>query len=227
MFRKITLMLFVAAMLTGCGKKWKKATPVAMDFQTVGFDQAGAVVEGLDFTTGHAKVTNMQVLGARKQSDDIDLEQSNSANINFNAENGTNAFNFDIPQGTYTDLNLLMTVGNNNNDPSIMLDGTYTDPNGDVVVVQFDLRLQDVIRVQVKDSDNSNEVVLVADEKKTLNITLDFNYWFSSITPLMWYEADHVGVSSNSPIKIDENNNQSIYEVVKDRIPEGITAKFE
>ena len=90
-------MLFIAALLTGCGKKWKKPAPVAIDIETQGFDQEIANTGVLEFHEGFIKISNLQVVGVRKQSDDVVLEQSSTEEIDFISASGTTAFNLDIP----------------------------------------------------------------------------------------------------------------------------------
>lgn len=223
-------MLFAgfAFALSGCAKKWKEPGEVAIVFQTNGFENGTADSHGeFDFHDGFFKVTEIQLVGSRVQAEDVAFTQTINEDFIFNQADGAYLAYFQLPQGTYSELNVELTLGNSNNDQSIQLDGIYVGPTNQEDTLQLSSSLQSVIRIQADENDGTPEVVIVAETSRRLNITLDFNYWFGNVTPNMMDNADHVGGDPNAPINISPTENPTIYDAIVERIPDGITARFE
>ena len=225
----IIIICILAIGFVGCKKKWKKPAPVSVNFMAERFEGNGnqtAAPESLTFKNGYLRIVNFQILGDREQADGIDFKNSDTYLYNFNA-NSELSYNFDIPQGTYTQLDVIMELGNNDNDPSIKLDAVWTDVNQVETNVQFRYNPRDVFRAMAKENDGTNEIVLVKDESRTMVVKIDLESWFAGISSTMWENADHVGGSQNSPVKIDEDNNTDLYNSIVSRIADGVMVTFQ
>jgi len=224
----IFFLLVTVIGLGSCNRKWKKATKVAVYLETVRFEgntSQNAGPETLLYKSGHMRIINIQLIGERYQADGIDFERNESVQYDF-ATGSALAYQFDIPQGTYSDFDVDLQAGNAGTEPGIKLLMVWVNSASEEVNVEFKLRRQDVYHCVAKEVDGSEQIDLVADENRDMVITLDFDQWFSFITPEMWDDAERFG-TSNFQVKIDESNNSDLYHQIADRIGDGISVQYQ
>lgn len=223
--KKLILFSVCFLFLAGCGKKWKKPVHIDVQFEVADMNPGTTgVANSLEFLSGHMKLNEVNVIGDRKQAESIDFTSTTSGTFEFNSPTTGNFLDLDIPQGTYTNFEVLMEIGQGNGNKSIKIVSQYTDSNLDQFTVQFEYDLVDVFRLSA--TDPAGDINLVEGKDRTMYMSLDFNYWFDAITPAMWDAADHQGASVNSAVFINETDNAQLYELIVNRIGDGMHAEF-
>jgi len=226
-------VVFVLLAFVACGKKWKKPVAIGVEFNVPALvadttSTAGSVNTFVP-QNGRFALDNLQIIGERVQGDDLNQTIGKSFEFQFDRES-TLAYQIDIPQGTYTQLDFLFHLaekGGGNGNNNIFLKGDYIDENLDRYKVQLRVDVTTILRSRAVDADNSEEIVLVADKGRTLNVHFEVEQWFSTITPQMWEDADRTGSSSNSVLRIDSQNNSDLYSLVVGQLGEAFLVKFE
>ncbi len=231
---KAKVLLFAAAIAiiaTSCGKKWKEPARVNFNFvvQTKKSAPEGTPA-AINIDAGAAVLTNVEFAGVRKQGEAVNFQNSPNTSIDLSTGNIISSVYYDIPQGRYTSMNLKLSFSpNTTNTNGILMKGTYTLTNMQIIPVQFELKISQIFNVSVKENDGSDEVVLVKDSPRNLKIKINMNEWLAAITPAMFEAATTQNVSGQNTIVINELNNSNIYSGIYNRISNGagVTAQFE
>lgn len=226
-FSRIFFTLFIFSAFS-CGKKWKEPTQVTMVFEIKSVNTGNQGSPGaLNIYNGSVNFSSIELSGERKQGDDIFLSQNSNSSIDVNTGAVSPSIHFDIPQGTYDYMRFKITCDKQSGDNSILLMGTYTKLNNQVVPVRFELASTEYIEILPKENNNSDEVVLVKDVARNLVITVDVENWFSSLTTTLFEDADLTNISGQPTILINTQNNSTIFTNIINRIPNGFSAKFQ
>lgn len=121
------LLMFVVLFLTlassSCKKEWKKTTTVNLKFDFLQQNTSSKMV----FNTGFLTIHEVHFSGVRKQGDNVDFtdDLGHGSNIDF-ATGISSPISYDIPQGTYTNINMEFKINEKNpSSPSILLNGIY------------------------------------------------------------------------------------------------------
>ncbi len=208
----ILIAVFAGLLFTGCKKQIQ--TEISLAFQTVTTPfnlSAEKVTTGtLAFTSGTIK---LQEVKFKAESDNDSLETKFNASglvtIDFATGQTTPDLGYiEIPAGTYEKVKVkLKLLDGDADNPSIILNGTYTDPNGDTIPVRFEY--SDGGEFEVK-----QENVTFADNQSFMAlVTIDPSIWFQSVTDSMMLNATR---DTNGVIVISKNQNQNIYDAVND-----------
>jgi hypothetical protein len=219
-------LLFIA---TSCGKKkWDKTTTVSVKFEVVNFDNGTPGLPGtVEFNAGQLHAKEIRLVGDRKQSDDINIVGNGEVNFNLVSGVSGDQYNFDIPQGTYTDFRVELSLKENGSSPAIKVMGSYTNLNSVTATVQFVTESGDLYDILAKENDGTNEIVLVEGSARSLLVQFDVNDWFSVIAQNDWENADHVNTNQNSPIFINDQDNVNLYNLILAQIANSLGARFE
>ncbi len=155
----------------------------------------------------------MQEVKFKAESDNDSLETKFKANglvtIDYATGQTTPDLGYvEIPAGTYEKVKVkLKLLDDDDNNPSIVLNGTYTDPNGDTTPVRFEY--SDGGEFEVK----QENVTFTDNQSFMALVTIDPSIWFSSVTDSMMINATR---DSSGVIVISKNQNQNIYDAVND-----------
>lgn len=211
---RLTLIIAVISLtLCACQRKWKKTAPSIF---SVNVHKVQAV-PAITITNGIIVVDKFEFEGKRKQGNDVyfNSESENLTRIDL----GTSAFlsplNYDIPQGTYTEIRCkLRFKSDDSNIPSLRIEGTFL--NSSSQVIPFIFETEDHIPVEIT-STGIEETFVEGNEINPI-IHLNVNQWFSAITNNQLDSADTTLVNNTPTILLNEDNNSDLYELVISRI---------
>ncbi|MDP3556236.1 MAG: hypothetical protein Q8T03_02615 [Bacteroidota bacterium] len=180
----------------------------------------------LIWTSGNIMVANFTFDGKRDQGGDVYFTKTYSTGLNifFDPNNPVSAWAFEIPQGTYTQINVSYKTFGNPGDDHIIVKGTYTNTiNSNVYPVQFEFEAEEFYNIVAKTSSGSTQIVLDKDVASTATIKADPVYWFQTVTTSMMDNATFVTISGNPTILITDAANENIYDAVRDRMDDDVT----
>ncbi|MGZ3866464.1 MAG: hypothetical protein ACXVC6_07275 [Bacteroidia bacterium] len=219
-FKYITtsIALILAFALTSCHKKWKKPTDVSFRFQLNQNSNAGLI----KFNHASLVLTKIYVSADRKQSPPhVYMQRSVNEKSDFFINSPSQAYRFDIPQGTYSSFNFKYETSNDENVAGLEVDGSYTDSSGATFAVQFVFSAGYINNLMAKNGSGANEITLVEGHSANGTVYLNPTYWFAPITGHIMNDADIETINGVPTILIDEDSNDGIYELVISRINDG------
>lgn len=226
---KVLILFFVLSLVffNSCKKEAKWKLPTEVKFK-MDISRNPSVAGNLNFTGGNIMIENFSFDGEREEGDDVYFNNNypGGLNINFDPNNPVPAWDFDIPQGTYTRIRILFNTYGEAGDDQIVLTGTYYNATDSVT---YPLRLEfeadeffDVVAL----SSGSNIIVLDKDIPKTATIKLDPSYWFQPVTTKEMDNAGLILFNGVETILINDSTNSAIFDLVSDRIEEPTTINF-
>ncbi|MFO7822416.1 MAG: hypothetical protein R6V72_00655 [Cyclobacterium sp.] len=134
--------------------------------------------------------------------------------VGFDQFNNETDFFINIPEGEYEEIEMEIDLIDYRNEPSILLNGTYTDGEGEEIPFRFELFGDDIdFEVEIEADDDRYFVVDRVNNPLIL-FELVPERWFSSISSLELENAD----IDDGVMVFSETSNRSIFRKVRDRI---------
>lgn len=124
-----------------------------------------------------------------------------------------------IPAGTYTSVNLGVELRDEDNQPAIMMWGTYTRSDNSVVPIRFEFNSGEVF-----EAESSGTATVQSDEVATARITFDPSVWFSVVSA---NQLDNANTNNDGVLVVSENMNSAIFDAVADRLDISTQAEFQ
>ncbi|MEW6468339.1 MAG: hypothetical protein AB1458_05405 [Bacteroidota bacterium] len=219
--RPVYFLLALSFLIASCEKKWKKPTDVSFGFQLNSNSGSGLI----KFTSGYILLDRIDFDGERKQgSNNVDFSKDYDPNVQIDLStiNLSSGIAFDIPQGTYTRIDLnVRTEEQQNSMPNLVIYGTYINTINDTLAVQFEFNSGESFEITAQSSSGGNEIVLIEDQPSTTKIVFNPKYWFDVVPQSMLDSANITIVNGVQTIIVSENDNQDIYQLAADRIRDG------
>lgn len=221
---KIIIVLFIIFSVS-CkkSKKWKIPTDVAFKMD---INHSTGLGGALAWTSGNIMIANFTFDGKRVRGGDVYFTKNYTAGLNvfFDPNTTVSEWAFDIPQGTYTKINISYKTFGNPGDKHIVVKGTYKNTvNSNIYPVQFEFEAEEFYNIVAKTSSGSTEIVLSKDISSTALIKADPVYWFQTVTTTMMNNAALVTISGTPTILITDAANGDIYDAVRDRMDDDVT----
>ncbi len=190
---KRVLPLFLCALfLVACQKdKLKKPTRIGIEFRV---DDHGPTMSGngsrpgppisLNLQDGRVKVQKLRIIGDRKEGDDVDFEREKDISVPIGDLTTGTKDRFDLPQGSYQDLKVRMTLGDPD-DNTVICEGErvqhLTGGQTDATPFRLVLKEQMVVECPVKTASSSERIQLQKDQDRKIRIFLRPGKWFHGV----------------------------------------------
>ncbi|MBZ9730377.1 hypothetical protein LB467_11835 [Salegentibacter sp. JZCK2] len=113
-----------------------------------------------------------------------------------------------IPAGTYEEVEIEVELFDETEEPSIVLNGTYTSPNGTAHPVRFEFNSGEEFEVE-----REGTIVFTEDQPAIAEITFDPSVWFALVTD---EDMESANKNMDGIIVISEDHNTDIFETVED-----------
>jgi len=112
-----------------------------------------------------------------------------------------------IPAGTYEEVSVELEILDETDEPSVVLNGTYTSPEGSTMPVRFEFNSGETFEVE-----REGTIVFAEDQSAVAEITFDTSIWFAKVTDDHMVDANQ----TNGVIVISEDQNSEIFDIVAD-----------
>ncbi len=218
-FLIVTMIFFL---LQSCGKKWKKTTNVAFKFE-INKQSNGY----LKFNDGYIYIKEIKFSGDRKQGEDVYFNRDFGNESKANFITSSTFVDFDIPQGTYTDIEIEIEACEHSGEEVLELTGTYINDYGDTFLVEFIFDLKIIFQIKAESADGNNEIVLIEDKPAVATTIFDPLFWFGTVTKTMLDSADVEDDDGIPTIEISDSDNEYIYILVLGKIDKGNRMVFQ
>jgi hypothetical protein len=218
---KLILFLSVLVLVVSCNK-WKQPTDTQF---YVDINRTPTIGGQLTFTGGQMILSNFEFEGEREKGGDVSFitNYGSGLTIPFDLTNTNPELNFDIPQGVYNRIALVLTTGSSGE--VILVEGTYAYNGGGTVPFRFIFADTEEFEIEAEDDDGGT-IVLDKDAISPAKIVLDPTHWFAPVPSSFFENATLTDVNGVNTIVIDKNNNEDIYDIVLDRLEETAAVIF-
>jgi uncharacterized lipoprotein YbaY len=180
-----------------------------------------ASVNQLVFTTGSIKfrevVFDADIVGAVGADTSISITHEQVAVIDYATGTITPAVVIEVPPGVYEDVYLGIEIQDEGANPSVVIEGTFTDSQGMAVPVRFEFNSGEVFEAEAE------RVTLTEGRSVIARITFDAQYWFGTITASQLENATR----TNGRIVVSETSNVGIFGIVAQRLDDATDAVFQ
>jgi len=174
----------------------------------------------LEFNSGSITVREIVFDGERQGASSVSITHEQISTIDFATGVSTpDIGTVNIPAGTYTSVNLGVELQDENDDPTVVLEGTYVNADGISIPIRFEFNSGEVF-----EADAAGPITLAVEQSAIAKITFDPSDWFSTITTT---QLDNASLDSNGVIVISETSNAGIFDIVADRLDLATSAVFE
>ena len=192
----------------------------------------------LSFTNGYITLASFSFEGRREQGADVFFtkEYERGLQVAFDATKPLDALAFQVPQGNYIRIEVEMETYDDTSVSGLVVSGSYLHSNGTRYPIRLELNSSVDIEIEAKDKSGSKQIVLKKSSPATAKIKLDPVKWFEAV-PLSHLdnavlsegesEGEMEGGQGSSYILINEEVNESIYEIIITRIQQSAEIIFD
>lgn len=204
--------------------------------------------ERLNFTGGYITLASFSFEGRREQGADVFFtkEYDRGLQIAFDATQPVDALAFQVPQGNYVRIEVEMETYDGTSISGLVVTGSYLHSNGTRYPLRLELSSSVDFEIEAKDKTGSKQIVLKQSSPASAKIKLDPAEWFEAV-PLSHMDSAVLATGENegereseeegeseeemesgaSFILINEEFNESIYEIIITRIEQSAEIVFE
>ena len=176
--------------------------------------------ENISFTSGYVWVTEIVFDGSLQSGPSISRTVERFSKIDFATGVATPALDdITIPAGTYTFVNLGIELRDEDAQPAIIMEGTYTHTDTSIIPIRFEFNSGEVF-----EAETSQQVEVNEDQTVLSRIVFDPQVWFSVVST---NALDNANVNGDGVIVISETSNASIFDNVADRLDVSTQSVFE
>ncbi|MDG2332254.1 MAG: hypothetical protein P8M05_11740 [Flavobacteriales bacterium] len=210
------LAIVLSVLLTGCSRKWKQ--PTHCDFNLSFDTETSSGVNEINSSTFY--VSTLSFEGVREEAGNIDISKTLDKQLNGNA---IELIEFDIPQGTYTDLNTEIVLSRNSGAAhTARINGKHYFSGGSFNNFIIEIDSDILLLADNFDADGASTILLSKKVDRTANIELDVTALLDGIPEASWIDA----VTGPGTIVIDSDSNQSLYLYVLMNISNYVDVRF-
>jgi len=170
----------------------------------------------IEFLTGQVTISEIVFDGDIIGSESVSISHEQVATIDLATGIVSPAVEVIIPYGDYNAVNLGIEILDEDDSPSVMAQGTYTDANNVVTEVHFEFNSGEVFEAEAE------SYSFVEGTRAIAQIDFSPAVWFSQVTEAMLDGADRV----DGVIMINETTNSDIFDMVADKLDDATEASF-
>lgn len=179
-------------------------------------NKATLAANDLTFNAGFITIREV-VFDGENGNSSVSRTEEQIAVINYATGEITPEVSVVVPAGSYTSVNLGIELQDVGDDPSVVIEGTYTNTDEDIIPIRFEFNSGEVFEA------DAAQVVLEEGTDVVGKITFDALSWFSTVSAEMLDDA----TITNGTIIVSETNNADIFDIVADRLDVETQATFE
>ncbi|CAA6819126.1 MAG: Unknown protein [uncultured Aureispira sp.] len=227
---RLTFAVFLCALflITGCDKEDTFKNPADVGFN-VGMNPQGiAPSDDLTFFDGYVILHRFTLIGKRAVGEDFEFSRTfpNGLKVPFYNNLTFEDLNFELPQGTYTNLTVRFETRSSSL-PGVFVEGNYdyNNPLKPSSTVHLAWNAAKTFEVAVQRPTGSNDFVLSETKQELAQIIFQPKRWFVNVTELMLENASFVTTPSQEQIMtIDQVTNIAIFTAIDSEIGGALSA---
>ncbi len=222
-FKLLFTVAVVSITLYGC-KKNRLKKPAFLTFQ-VDMNRSAAASGNLVFSSGHLTLADFSISGTREEGDPISFSKSFGSGLIVPFGSSTiSQLDYDIPQGIYTSLEIEFNSVSGSN--SLIVEGSYTNSSSQTYPMRFEFWSSESFEVEGEAESGASTILIEKNTNPVSRIELDPEYWFQPISIGSLDGATLTNISGTPTLLITEDVNESIFDLIADRIDQSLEANF-
>lgn len=173
----------------------------------------------VQFTNGYITIREIVFDGDLGDGNSVSITHEQVAEIDVATGNTTPSLEtVQIPAGTYRSVNLGIELQDVNDEPQMVIEGTFTDSTGTEVPLRFEFNSGEVFEAEAAQAE------VTESRMATAQITFDPVFWFSEVTS---EELNNASRNADGVIVISETSNAGIFDGVADKLDVATQATFQ
>lgn len=211
---KIGAIILAVFMLASCSNddEMSHAT-VGMSFKgnttQIGVPNGRVQANSLEFTSGNIRLVQIQFQAETDEGDSIEADIEQIVEIDFATGVTTpDLGNLVFPVGTYSEIEVELELQDENNQPSVIIEGTFTDTNDQTNPIRFEFNSGETFEVE-----KEGRITFAEGANVLAEVTFDPGVWFAGVTT---EQLSRAGKNNDGVIVINETNNPEIFDIVAD-----------
>ena len=216
---KLILALFSFALFslafTSCEENDKTGKPTAqLEFETVTSTSnlKSTAANSIEFTDGQIIIGNVE-FETETENDSVEVEFEIESYITLDFATGETEPDLsavEIVPGTYSEIEIEIELWDETDQPSIDLEGIWTDANGTAHPVKLEMPLGQTFSLEIE-----GEYTVKENTGIIATVTIDPGSWFAGEAGELLPEATS---NEDGVIVISPNQNSNIYNIIEDAI---------
>ncbi|TVR73732.1 MAG: hypothetical protein EA408_04085 [Marinilabiliales bacterium] len=137
----------------------------------------------LQIDRGLLVISSIEFEGRRDEGKDVFFGTNFPEPVTINLDTGetSHELTFDIPQGVYNRIEIILEIGGDNGIPMV-LEGEIVKGQTDNIPLRFEYNLRDRIRIRAEPGEQHNSIVLRKDKMSVATISVDAGEVFRFIS---------------------------------------------
>ncbi|WP_224484412.1 hypothetical protein [Robertkochia aurantiaca] len=173
----------------------------------------------LTFSSGYIWVSAVEFDGTLERGSSINRRVERFSKIDFVTGEGVPPIDdVIIPAGSYSYVNIEAELRDEDTQPAIVMEGSYTRTDGSTVPVRFEFNSGETFEAETEQTIN-----LAEDSTVIGKIIIDPYTWFDTVSVEL---MDNAAVNANGVLLITEEFNEDIYDLVADGLDESTESEF-
>lgn len=216
----LSLLISSTVLLSSCQKEENESPGLRLEF-AINKDVVDYRGPGdLQFTDGFITITEVVFDGDLVGGESQSITHSKVVVYDFGTGESSPAENvIDLPPGTYNDIYLGIELLDENDDSTLVLEGTYEkESDGQVYPIRFEFNSGEVFEAEAAKGTIPPNTPAIA------KITFDPHAWFSKVS---FNRLENAKVNNQGVIVISEESNEAIFDLVADGLDRATEAVFQ
>lgn len=222
LFSKLLALILLIGVFACSNDDSNESAMLAVNFNTVtgSFDamaksetankSAAAAAGSFSFNEGFITLSALEYEAeTENDSTSVEFELEGAVRIDFaTGIPSPDIRSITIPTGTYQEVEVEVELFDETDEPSVVISGDYTAPDGEVHSVRFEFNSGETFEVE-----REGTIVIAEGQSALAEITFDPSIWFAGVTDEMMANATK---NLDDVIVISETQNSEIFDVVAD-----------
>ncbi|MDN3670793.1 hypothetical protein QWY93_15845 [Echinicola jeungdonensis] len=212
---KYTVIALLAFALVSCSddKDGTNSPTVAFSFKTntssINVPAGRVQANTLEFTSGTIRLSRIEFEAETDEADSVEVEIERTIEIDFaTGETSPNLDNLVFAMGTYTEARVELEILDENSNPSVVIEGTFTDAENETHPIRFEFNSGETFEVE-----KEGRIVFGEGASVLAEVTFDPGVWFAGVTR---EELSAATKNNDGVIVISETSNAEIFDIVVD-----------
>lgn len=179
----------------------------------------------------NVNLRSIRLLGSRKEGDDVDFKRTVNRSISLEEGRGGERLRFDLPEGTYTKLNVEIRFGGGGQN-ALACEGRYeTQREGgpaEATPFRFLTEEERIVSLEVRTKDGSRGFELKEGKVRGIQIHMETLNWYKELSTNLWEDIDTVEDPDGEGeyILIEEGQNPDLHSTILERFDAAFKARI-
>lgn len=220
-------LLLLSSFLFSCQEEQEFKIPVEAGFY-MDIQRNEVATSRLQFYGGHIIISSFEFEGEREQASEVAFsrEYEQGLSIPFTSDQAVEAWNFQIPQGSYTSISIEFETFEGIGENNLVIEGSYQNSEGKGYPLVFALGSSESFEIEAESFSDGNQIIVKKEAPVSAYIKLNPVHWFKNIPLSLLDEAEVVLWNGVPTIVLSEELNEEIYDLIEDRLGEAAKVIF-